>query len=80
MAKAKSVPGRSAKQTSAVTEYKPSIYLDGEQIPKELRNCKPGEKINMTVQGVVASKREAIGGDNSMSIEVQKMGAAKKGK
>lgn len=77
--KPREVKGKSQTNMRESPVWKPSIWLDDKQIPKELKDAKPGTKVEMTVVGKVVSKSEHLDG-GSMSIEFEKMAATKKGK
>lgn len=81
-AKTKKTPGKSNVQGVNHPLYKPIIYLDDGQIPAELRDGKVGKSVNLVVTGKIISKGERSdenGTTTSMSIEVGKMQADKKG-
>ena len=65
--------GKSAPKATPMPEYKPSLYLDGKQVPKALRDVKPGAKVTVTATAKVISKSERLGGDSSISIELDWM-------
>lgn len=75
--------GKSTPKAPAMPEYKPSLYLDGKQVPKALKDAKPGATVTITGTAKVTSKSERLGGDCSISIELDKMavvqGKPKKG-
>lgn len=67
----KGIPGKSTVN-NGTPEYKPSLYLDGNQIPKELAGAKPGTKVTMTVEAKVTRSSQSLDG-NSVSVELNKM-------
>ena len=79
----KKLPGKSSVMTSPEV-YKPSIYLDDNQIPKELKGAKVGDTVKLEVTGKVIRKSESQDRDgvsNSLGIEMGSIrGAGKKGK
>jgi hypothetical protein len=75
----KKVAGKSNKEET-MPAYKPSIYLDGKQIPKELKNAKPGAKVEFMATGKVLRTSEDLGAGKSISIELDKMSAHPKKK
>lgn len=79
VAKTKKIPGKAMVKPTKMPVYKPTVYLDGAQIPKELKGRQPGEKVRLHVEGVVKSKSQSMGSPDSMSIEMRKMAAAEKG-
>ena len=79
-AKAKKMTGKSNAVDCPV--YKPTIYLDDNQIPSALKGAKVGSSVNVVVTGKIIGKSERTdkdGTSNSMQIEVGKMDVAKKG-
>jgi len=69
---AKKLPGKTNVIASS-EDYKPSIYLDDGQIPKELKGAKVGDTVNLMVTGKVIRKSESqdTGGiSNSLAIEM----------
>ena len=79
---AKKLPGKSAVVAAEV--YKPSIYLDDGQIPKELKGAKVGDTVTLQVTGKVIRRSETAdtsGVSNSLGIEMGSVKAnGKKGK
>jgi hypothetical protein len=70
----KKTTGKSAvKKQMATPEYKPSIWLDGKQIPKELANAKPGATVTITAKAKLVSKSERLGSGDSVSVELDAM-------
>lgn len=71
----KTVPGKGASNgpKTASVAYKPSLYFDGKQIPKELANAKPGDKVTMTVTAKVTRMGESLDMGKSISVELDKM-------
>jgi len=66
--------GKSAQKNQTVSEYKPSMWFDGKQIPKGMEQCKPGDTVNIMAQAKVMRKSEGIGAnDKSLTVEIQKM-------
>ena len=80
--KPKKLPGKSAVVAAEV--YKPSIYLDDGQIPKELKGAKVGDTVTLQVTGKVIRRSETAdtsGVSNSLGIEMGSVKTAgKKGK
>lgn len=69
---AKNLPGKSVIAAIAQV-YKPSIYLDDGQIPKELKGAKVGDTVTLQVTGKVIRKSETAdtsGISNSLGIEM----------
>jgi|GEM_PF-3342881 len=80
--KTKKMPGKSDVARAKVPVYKPTIYLDDGQIPKDIQGAKVGSTVNFMVSGKVVSKTErsdTSGTNNSVSIEVNKIQPNKKG-
>lgn len=75
----KKMTGKSHK-AETVPMYKPSIYLDGKQIPKELKDAKPGQKVQVMATGKVLRTSEDLGSGKSISLELDKMTASPKKK
>lgn len=73
----KKVPGKSTPKAETVAPYKPSLWLDGKQVPKELKGAKYGDTVNMTVKAKVTRVSEGAEG-KSVSVELQKMAVAPK--
>lgn len=69
----KKVPGKSSKTAASAPVYKPSIYLDNKQIPKELNSAKPGQTVTVTAKAKVTRKSEGTGGERSVSVELDKI-------
>lgn len=78
--KLKDVPGKRTTKGPSMPEYKPHIYLDGKQVPKDLQDVKPGATVTVTAKARVVRRSEGLGGENSVSIELDKMAVAKAGK
>ncbi len=77
--KTKTITGKSAIERKMPT-YKPSIYLDDKQIPKDMDKIGVGKTIQMLVTGKIVSttERQDKGGKNhSMSIEIDKIKTGK---
>lgn len=51
--------------------YKPTLYLENNQVPKELIQAKPGETVVFQVKGKIQSKREEAGNHKAVTVEVQ---------
>ena len=51
--------------------YKPTLYLENNQVPKELIQAKPGETVVLQVKGKIQSKREETGNHKAVTVEVQ---------
>lgn len=76
----KKVPGRSSV-TEDMPLYKPSIYLDNGQIPKELKGAKVGDKVTLQVTGKIIRKTESAdtnGVSNTVGIEMGSIAAGGK--
>lgn len=74
-AKPKKMTGKS-NIAEKVAEYKPTIYLDDNQIPSALKGAKVGSSVNVVVTGKIIGKSERTdkdGTSNSMQIEVAKI-------
>ena len=72
---AKKIPGKSTVTTGNCPTYKPSIYLDNGQIPKNMIS-KVGSKVNLVVTGKIVSTSERAdkqGKTKSISIEIDKI-------
>lgn len=80
--KLKEVKGKSTRANSPKPSemYKPTMWLDGKQVPKELAGAKPGDTVTMTVQAKVTRKSESLGGEHSVSVELDKMAVQPKPK
>ncbi len=76
MAKLKKVPGKSVKQ-EPVPIYRPTLYLDGKQVPADLAQVKPGKKVTLEVVARVVRKAEEAGGVSSVNLELQKVGVSR---
>ena len=64
------------KKMADKTNYKPTLYRDDNQIPKEVQGVDVGTTVNFMVTGKVISKSERSdrkGTSNSVSIEVDKI-------
>jgi len=79
----KKLPGKSNVIAQAEV-YKPSIYLDDNQIPKELKGAKVGDTVKLEVTGKIVRRSETQEPgkvSNSVSIEMENIkSAGKKGK
>lgn len=63
--------------------YKPKIYLDDKQIPKEIDGAKVGSKVQMVVTGKIVStseRQDRDGKNRSVSIEIDNIKPEKGGK
>ena len=72
-AKAKKITGKSVTAEAKCPVYKPTIYLDDNQIPSALKGAKVGSSVNVVVAGKIIGKSERTdkdGTSNSMQIEV----------
>lgn len=74
----KKMKGKSNAVDKTAPVYKPSIYLDDKQIPKALKDAKPGTTVQFMATGKVLSKSERLGEGQSLSIELDKMTASPK--
>jgi len=72
----KKMTGKSATADAKCPVYKPTIYLDDNQIPSALKGAKVGSSVNVVVTGKIIGKSERTdkdGTSNSMQIEVGKI-------
>jgi hypothetical protein len=77
IAKLKKVPGKSVKQ-EPVPVCRPTLYLDGKQVPADLTGVKPGKRVTLEVVARVVRKAEEAGGVSSVHLELQKIGVRQK--
>lgn len=68
----KPVPGKSTPKTEKMPVYKPTVWLDSKQMPKEMKNAQPGDKVNMTVTATVTDMHKSMRG-GSCTVELDKM-------
>ena len=73
--KMKKVSGRSVTDLP-VSNFKPLIHLEDNQVPKEIMQAKPGETITLQVKGTIRSKREEAGNHRGVTLEVQALAVA----
>lgn len=77
MATKKSTP----KAVPPIEEYKPSLYLDGKNIPDVVNKAKVGDTIEIVTKVKVTSITERdskdFGKSKSVSLEIQKMNSSK---
>jgi hypothetical protein len=63
-----------------VPVYKPTLYLEDNQVPKELIQAKPGETVVLQVKGKIQSRREEAGNHKAVTVEVQALSLSGKKK
>ncbi|MGB9903466.1 MAG: hypothetical protein ACPLQO_02195 [Desulfotomaculales bacterium] len=73
MAKTKKIPGRTTV-ADKVPVFKPTVYLDEKQIPKELAGMDVGKAVNLTVKAKLVRRTEESGGQSSVWLELQSIG------
>lgn len=74
VAKVKKLPGKTAAKEASASVYKPSIYLDHSQIPKELAGADVGKTVNLTVKAKLVRRTEESSGPSSVCLELQSIG------
>ncbi len=77
MAKLKKVPGKSVKQ-EPVPIYRPTLYLDGKQVPADLAGVKPGKRVTLEVVAQVIRRAEGLRSGPEVSLELRKIGVQQK--
>jgi hypothetical protein len=74
----KKIRGKSVSaQKVHVPVFKPVLFLEDHQVPKELGDIKPGETVTLQLKGKVQSRREEEGNRKAVSIEVQALSLPK---
>lgn len=74
MPKTKKIPGKTASTIEKIPIYKPTMYLDEKQIPKELAGIDVGKSVNLTVKAKLVRRTEESNGRSSVSLELQSIG------
>lgn len=75
----KKLPGRSpTRGLPKMPVFKPTIHLEGNQVPSELKEARAGAKVEIVATGRVMAKGERVGEGITVAIELDKIGAARK--
>lgn len=72
----KKMPGKNPTSLERRYLTKPMLWLENGQVPESLKEIKPGQKVQLTVDAVVEAKTERANKNDSMTILIDSLAVA----